>query len=424
MTHSDVIIIGAGICGLMAARETAKKGRSVILLEARDRIGGRIFTSSGEGFSAPVEKGAEFVHGELPLTGALLKEAGLTPVPMEGKTYQAQNGTLRESDEFIEGFRELLRKLESLKTDMTLSDFLEAHFPDAKFAELRNSVTRYAQGYDASDISRVSSIALREEWDSEGSTAPVRIKEGYIKLVDFLAGESKSLGCRIYTSSVAKEIRWQAGSVEVFCENGERFSARKALFTIPLGVLQAPEESRAYVRFRPGLPEAFEAFKSMGFGSAIKLFLEFQDPFWNKLKAPELGFLLSEAEIPTWWTQLPESVPVLTGWIAGPDSDKLAGMSEEEIIARALNSLSNIFGMETESLKAQLVSSKAVNWNKDPFSLGAYAYTTVKTKEALEKASEPVQNTIYFAGEAFYEGPAMGTVEAALTSGAAAAGKL
>lgn len=424
MIKADVLIIGAGVSGLMAARVASKKGKKVIVLEARSRIGGRIATSSPKGFSKPLEEGAEFIHGELPITEALLKEAGLASFSMEGKTYQVEKGKLQESGEFIEGFPQLISELENLKEDMAFSDFLDKYFAGEQYKELRDSVIRYAQGYDASDIKRVSSIALREEWKNESEAAPTRIKGGYKKLVDFLAEESKKLGCDIQLSSVAKVIRWKEGSVEISCEDGRTFLASKVLITVPLGVLQSEKDSKGHIEFQPEIPEAVKAFKSMGFGSVIKLFLEFKYRFWEKDKAPDLGFLLSDAEVPTWWTQVPDEVPVLTGWIAGPESEKLSELSESEIIDKALHSLAYVFGMDVQILKEQLVSSKAANWNQDPFALGAYAYTTVEAKEALKAAMEPVKDTIYCAGEAFYMGSAMGTVEGALSSGRDIAEKL
>ncbi|MGE5352315.1 MAG: flavin monoamine oxidase family protein [Acidobacteriota bacterium] len=424
MLKADIIIIGAGVSGLMAARVASKKGKKVIVLEARNRIGGRIFTSFPKGFRKTIEEGAEFVHGELPITENLLKEAGLIQFSMEGKTYQMEQGKLQESEEFIEGFPQLIGELENLKSDMTFSDFLDKYFSGEQFKALRDSVIRYAQGYDASDIKRVSSIALREEWKNESESAPTRIKGGYKKLVDFLAAESKKHGCDIQLSTVAKVIRWKEGSVEILCEDGRTFLAPKALITVPLGVLQSEKESKGHIEFQPEIPEATQAFKSMGFGSVVKVFLEFKNRFWEKDLAPELGFLLSDAEVPTWWTQMPEDVPVLTGWIAGPASESLSKLSESEIIDKALQSLSYIFGIDIKKLKEELVASKAANWNIDPFSLGAYAYTTVEAKEALKAAMEPVKGTIYCAGEAFYTGNAMGTVEGALTSGREAAEKL
>lgn len=423
MAYSDVIIIGAGVSGLMAAREASKKGRKVTILEARGRTGGRIFTSMPQGFLSPIEEGAEFIHGELPITASLLKEAGLSSYSMEGKTYHMEDGRLKESDEFIEGFPELISKLNDLKEDMTFRDFLDKYFSGKEYSSLRDSVISYAQGYDASDISRVSSIALREEWKNESEEAPERIKGGYKNLVDFLAAECEKSGCSIHLLTVVKLIRWKEGSVEVTCEDGKEFRARKVLITVPLGVLQSPPESRGHISFEPSIP-ALEALGLMGFGSVIKVFLEFKTVFWKDSIAPGLGFLLSDAEIPTWWTQLPEEVPVITGWLAGPASEKVSQMSESEIIDKALSALSYIFSQSQESLKEKLVSARVANWNRDPFTCGAYSYTTVETKNAIRSVSEAVKDTIYFAGEAFYEGYAMGTVEAALTSGRDAAKKL
>src|SRR5688572_6389235 len=96
----DCIIIGAGACGLMASRELTRAGKSVLLLEARNRIGGRIYTIHNHSFSTFAEAGAEFIHGDLPITSSLLREAGLPFREMEGNIYQLENGVLKKSQLF------------------------------------------------------------------------------------------------------------------------------------------------------------------------------------------------------------------------------------------------------------------------------------------------------------------------------------
>ena len=194
MNILDVIIVGAGACGLVAARELARAGKKVMVLEARNRLGGRIFTADIGSFTKPVEAGAEFVHGDLPLTEALLTEAGIKCHPLAGKTYQVKGGVLEEAEEFIEDFEILMQKLEELEHDLPLAEFLELYFWEEQYYDLRNSVTRFAEGYDAADIQKVSTFALREEWRAGGAANSYHPVGSYSQLIDFLAATVKNSG--------------------------------------------------------------------------------------------------------------------------------------------------------------------------------------------------------------------------------------
>jgi monoamine oxidase len=136
-----------------------------------------------------------------------------------------------------------------------------------------------------------------------------------------------------------------------------------------------------------------------------------------------MSFLFSSAAVPTWWTQHPEQLPVLTGWLAGPRADAVAMLSEDELIERALGSLAQNFAIPRDRLKALLVASRAINWRADPFACGAYSYATPRTAQLLASLDQ-ADERVWFSGEAFYGGPEMGTVEAALASGWQAAQKI
>ncbi len=129
------------------------------------------------------------------------------------------------------------------------------------------------------------------------------------------------------------------------------------------------------------------------------------------------SFIFSDAPIPTWWSQHPQPSALLSGWLAGPQAEKLKAVSEDKILKMAISSLTEIFKIDEVGITPYLVASHLANWNSDPFTLGAYAYATVNTSEARKVLNEPVDKTLYFGGEALYEGAEMGTVEAALASG-------
>jgi monoamine oxidase len=422
MNKADVIIIGGGAAGLAAGREISKTGKKIFMLEARNRIGGRIHTLNVPEFSVPLEAGVEFIHGEMPVTQALLKEAGIPYYITEGNYYSIRNGKFQESDSLGETFSVIFEKAGSLKQDLPFEKFLDQYLNEDKYKAIRETARGLAEGYDVADVQRVSTFALIEEWKDFGQSESYRIKGGHIKLADFLHGKIKKHGGEIFLSTVVKEIKWKRNSVEVIDNKGRSYSARKVLITVPLGVLQSGAGNEAHINFFPALSEKLKAAKSIGYGTAIKVFLEFKNAFWepseNQIRyTPELGFLISDTLFTAWWTQLPDKTPLLTAWLAGPNSEKYKNKSDDDMITMTLDALSHIFNTSKTFLVENLRAGKVVNWQTDPFSLGAYSYATVESTKAKEVLTKPIEETIFFAGEALSEGTVMGTLEEALANG-------
>ncbi|AWH83925.1 hypothetical protein HYN59_01830 [Flavobacterium album] len=420
MKKTDVIIIGAGASGLMTAYTLAKAGKTVTVLEARNRIGGRINTVK-ENFSGPTELGAEFVHGDLPVTLNLLKEAGIDACDVGFEMWQSHNGTFKQSEEFVEGWDGFLEKLNKLQSDMPLLDFLEHNFSGARYDKMRSQIENYVAGYDTADFRDASAFALRNEWNHEDEDAQHRVDGGYGKMINYLANECRNAGNEIHTNTTAREVRWKANAVQVMAANGTIYEAGKVIVALPLGVLQAPDNAEGAITFNPPIEQQKQAIHNMGFGSVIKILLEFDEIFWEKeticANLSNMGFLFSDEAIPTYWTQSPAHSPLLTGWLGGPPAFAEKGTSDEAILQMAIASLANIFKTGQEQLQNKLIAWHVANWTAEPFTRGSYAYDKVKSPEARKVLLKPVATTIYFAGEYLYDGPAMGTVEAALTSG-------
>jgi monoamine oxidase len=217
-----------------------------------------------------------------------------------------------------------------------------------------------------------------------------------------------------------REIRWQPGAAEVIAENGASYHARQVLCTVPLGVWQRPAGQPGHLGFVPELPAHRAAAAQLGFGAVIKVQVEFEAAIWQE-RLPELEFLLSQAPVPTWWTQLPNTRPLLTGWLAGPAAERLCTAPDEEVLALALTSLAELLAVSPSDLRAQLRASYVRNWAAEPYAYGAYSYPTVGAPAARATLATPVAGTLFFAGEGVYEGSAPGTVEAGLVSGQVAA---
>ena len=424
MKKADVIVIGAGAAGLMAAYTLSKAGRKVIVLEARNRTGGRIHTLKNESFFSHAELGAEFVHGNLPITMGLLHEAGIEYVSTDGEMWQYQDDKLSKSAWGMDNWDELMKALSKLKEDVSIGDFLMEHFADDEYSQLRTSVTRFVSGYDTADPFKASAFALRAEWQGEDDEQQYRIVGGYGKLVSFLEKQSKANGAQLFLGSVVKKIEWGNEGGKVILKNEISYAADKLIVALPLGVLKADGHNQAAITFDPSTASYATAISQMGFGSIVKLLLEFKNAFWEREDRAHLGFVLSGEEIPTWWTQYPTHSNVLTGWLGGIPAERKKALRDKELLNTGIRSLANIFNKKVEELKNDLITWKVVNWTVDPFTLGSYAYDTVDSHAARKVLSEPINNTIYFAGEYLYEGPAMGTVEAALSSGLEVAKKI
>jgi monoamine oxidase len=410
---NTIMIIGGGVSGLTAARRLLELGRQVTILEADNRLGGRIHTMQGK-FSQPVELGAEFIHGKQPLTFALMKEARCKAVLRKGNHYTIVNDDLDKGDLVDEEWNTLMSELINLQQDTDLASFLDARFGDPVYEGLRERVKRFAEGFDIADVDRVSVISLRNEWSNNDDEHQYHIAGGYQKLIQYLEKKIQVKGGTILTESKVMEIRWRKGKVTAVLENGSTHDAEKVITTVSLGILK-----RGGIRFDPPIPEQEEAFRNIGFGGVIKFLFEFKEPFWQNLTTrslKNLSFVFSDAPVPTWWTQRPDEFPLLTGWLGGPAS--FAAPKEiDALYEKAERSLCYILKCHPTFLRSQLNHWHIANWTEESNHFGAYTYPMVRTPEARKFLLTPVEHTLYFVGEGIHDGESSGTVEAALASG-------
>lgn len=397
----------------MAARELARAGRRITILEARHRCGGRIRPLPSEDFGYPAEGGAEFVHGAAPLTRALMKDAGLALVPRLGSRGTMRAGTFSPdgfSAPFGDRFQEALAEP---KDDLPIAEFLETHFAGAQHESLRRAITRMVQGFDLADPRRASTFAVRDEWAGRREAQDGRIAEGYGALIDHLVRHCRSRGVVLRLGAPVTAIAEQGKGIVARCRDGDVVEGDAAILAVPLPILSE-------IALPPAERPRVAAACDIGFGSVVKILLRFRRRWWTgrgDRDLSDLSFLRTDTAVPTWWTQHPVDHPVLTGWHPVPTPDRASSLSEADLIELGLASLGEAFGLPVEDIRRDLVASRAIDWGSDPFARGAYSYATPRTRGAQAALSRPA-GAIFFSGEALYAGPDMGTVEAALASGA------
>jgi len=423
----DVIIIGAGVAGLAAAAALRDSGRSLLILEARDRIGGRAWTRHEPGLEAPIELGAEFIHGNVPETFELLRAVGHAALDTSGAHWTLQNGKLtqRTEDLFGEIQHAISRSRVLEAPDITFEAFLERSGRAGLSREAIAMARAFVEGFDAADPARVSAQSVAQEWQSGGMLdgPQYRPSGGYGSLLLALAGSLQRERARVQLHTTVTAVSWRRGAVEVaghFREKPFRASARRLIVTLPLGVLQAAAQTPGAVRFTPPLEAKRTALQGLASGPVLKVSLRFRDLFWEQLengRYMDAAFFHSpDTLFPTFWTPRPLRAPLLTAWVGGPKATRLSEQQDDVIVDEALASLAIVFG---DGAIGELEGAYMHNWQTDPLARGAYSYVTVGGSGARQSLAAPLEETVFFAGEAAAEEAA--TITGALQSGRIAA---
>jgi monoamine oxidase len=440
MPNKATIIIGAGAAGLAAARDLVRAGQEVVVLEARDRIGGRVFTLTDTKHSIPIELGAEFVHGKSPALLQIAPAANLKLHEVSERHWYFDAGKISRSHSFWQHIERLTDRMKSVSSDQSLREFLNGLPKDDDTQRAVSILTRYVEGFHAADVERVGVrglVAASEAADSIDGDTAFRFERGYHALMEALQAEAESYGAIFQLKTIVREIDWSTDSVIVRCRPaGHRdsdpfieFSASAVIVTVPLRLLQI-DPANGGMRFIPELPISKQAaINRLVMGNVLKINLLFRERFWeqvaawdehaNAVRFDDAGFFhIPDAPVPTWWTQLPLRAPLLVGWAGGPRADRLrrASGDEQGIVAQAIASLAQIFNLKSEEVNAQMEASYIHDWHDDPFARGAYTYLPVDGLDAQHTLSLPVANKLFFAGEATSVGH-IGTVHGAIQSG-------
>lgn len=438
-SSADVIVVGAGAAGMAAATELGRSGLAVTILEARDRIGGRMFTQTDPVCNAPIELGAEFIHGRPPEIWKPLQERRVRIEEVDGDEWCVRDKRLVDCD-FFSQIEEILEEMDDSLPDESFVSFLERccqSKKDPRLAESKKRALDYVSGFNAADPAQVGVHWLVKgmcaEEQIEGDRV-FRARRGYEALVEIFREQLAEAHVSVRTSCVTEEITWKPGRAEVSVrqgEKGERYMAPHVLVTLPLGVIQARPGEAGAVRFNPPFPASkLAAVEKLEMGKVIRIVLRFRHRFWGKIRPSthksktlaRLSFLLSHDEwFPTWWTTLPEKLPIITGWAPFRCAQRLSGQKRDYVVNHSLQTLSKLLQVRQLELEGLLEAAYFHDWQSDPFSRGAYSYGKVGSDGAQEALASPLANTLFFAGEATDTSGHNGTVHGAIASGQRAA---
>lgn len=420
-----VIVVGAGVAGLAAARSLQAAGHKVTVLEARDRIGGRAWTDTSLGL--PLDMGASWIHGiegnpiyelaqKFHFETRLTDYSALVYDPLGRPLPPAEVNALQTR------FDELLKKMRATREarsasgqpDQALGDMLEHLLNETPLLpairrRMDYAITVEIEHEYAGDVNDLSLYHWDEPYEVKG--ADVIFPKGYGQVVQVLAA-----GLKIRLNNPVRKIQTHSEYVRVVTPTGV-FEADRLIATLPLGVLKANA-----VEFDPPLPERQQtAIRALGMGLLDKLYLRFDRVFWPA--TPDRFGYISDRKGE--WSETFNlykylDTPILLCFNAATYGRALETYSDSEIVARAMRLLRTMFGPDIPDPVAYALT----RWASDPFAGGSYSYlppgATTADREAL---AEPVGERLFLAGEATSNyHPA--TVHGAFVSGIRAAEKV
>ncbi|MCW1966830.1 MAG: FAD-dependent oxidoreductase [Anaerolineae bacterium] len=418
----DVIIIGAGIAGLAAAQKLMQRGERVLVLEARDRIGGRLWTSN-KWADAPMDLGASWIHGVQgnPIT-ALAKQIG---AKMARTSYDAAIGygpdgkPLTDAQEAVierydKAIRQALRTAQKQDPDQSVKAVIEKALNVTKLpADAQRAVSfvlngKLEQEYGGS-VAELSAHWYDDSAEFDGEDE--LFLAGYGAIATHLAKNVP-----IETKTQVRRIEWKRGEASVTTD-GKTYRAEKVLLTLPLGVLK-----RGAVAFAPALPaQKQKAIEALKMGVLNKCYLRFPKVFWES-KYDWMEYVSPKAGEWVEWVSFarPTGLPILLGFNAADAGRAIEALSDEKIVASAMQTLRTIFGRNIPDP----TDFQITRWNADPFAGGSYSFNPVgAVPEMREHLAKPVDETLFFAGEATSR-KYFGTVHGAYLSGIRAADEI
>jgi len=413
-----ILVVGAGIAGLAAARELHRQGREVLVIEARDRIGGRIWTDTAWS-DRPLDLGASWIHGVTgnPIT-ELAAQSGARTVTTDydnAVIYDTTGAPLDRSGELrlerlADDIARVLREAQDGDRDQAVQAAVEAGLPWSALSPAERIEARFILNSTLEQEYAGSTAELSTYWfDADGGFkgGDVLLPAGYGQIVDDLAA-----GIPLALGQTVREVRVTEEAVTIATET-DTYTGPHAIVTLPLGVLKTGK-----VAFSPALPAPTQrSIDALGMGVLNKCYLRFPAVFW-----PEVDWLEYVARRNGHWVEWlslarPAQQPVLLGFNAADFGREIEAWSDEQIVADALRTLRVLFGRQVPDP----VGFQITRWASDPFARGSYSFNALSsTPDMRDELARSIDGRLHLAGEATHR-EYFGTVHGAYLSGLRAA---
>jgi monoamine oxidase len=427
MAEFDVIVIGAGVAGLHAAALLGHVGKSIALLEGRDRIGGRIETIRAKGWPVPIELGAEFIHGGNKALRNFMRRHRVAKHPLKEQHWLVEGGLRREMPDVWDRIDGVMKRI-GPRYWKSFGQWLMEKGGRVNTVD-RILAETFVKGFQGAPPRQMSAHSLYEATKHEEEQA--RVDGSYGSLVEAIETQLSHKCVRLVLECVVDCVDWKRGRASVHAGN-QVFHARAVLVTVPLGVLQARKGEAGRIRFSPALSQREQFWRKLAVGHATRVILRMRSDVWRRAVIPKelragsgeaFGFLHSDEHFfPVWWSEAPQ--PVLVGWTGGPAAVKLAGKSPKIVFEQARTTLAKLLACSESALARLIVDWRTHDWTSDPLSRGAYSFSMAGLEHAPRLIARPIAHTLFFAGEATADALELGTVHGAFASGDRAASEI
>ena len=418
---ADIIIVGAGASGIACAQQLSLQGVNFKLLEARPRLGGRIYSVVEQGMATGFELGAEFIHGAPKRILELFQRLHFPFYDIKDEHYFLRENKLVKIPDYWKKIEDILEDLQAdRKSDRSLEDFIRQQ--KTLSPEMKKNFITYVEGFHAADPRLLGEKGLAATKNAPDDTLngsllfrPLyRYDQLFTKMADCFIESS-----RIRLSTVLQKIHWKKNDVTLTCLEGpakvpKTYTCKKLILSLPVSVLQSEA-----IEWNKWPKDLRECLFSVNMGHVQRIVFRFRERFWeSNSDVPQTFFHCGpEYYFPTWWNQLPLRTPYLVAWQGGPKALQMSTWSEEEKLHTAIKTLSSITKKSFNDLNAQIESWFTHNWSKDPFARGAYSYVALDGLNKAKRLKKPFEDTFYIIGEGTALDASRGTVHGAFESG-------